>query len=252
MSLREVGKSRRRGRILKAARECIQVGGAERLSLKAIAKSAEVSVATLYNLFGSKEGILVALLLLSIESFRQRQERSSSSDQAQASLPMGSRGQLDSLTDIAIDEFVSDEYFYRELLKSLHQMEAQVHLNGLVGICLDLGEPIIRSMIAAKELAEVVSPRVISHQIFMAFVHAVQLWSSGVTTSAQFRAQVAHSQCLLLAGVATDSFRKQLHERLRALDGEMLDFSRQQPIESNAFTFGATPPDAPTVKGATA
>ena len=226
MSLREVGKTRRRKRILEAARQCIQDGGAQNLSLKGIAEAAEVSVATLYNLFGSKEGIMVALLLLSIESFGQRRLASSSPDGRVSESP----GQIDSLTSIAIEEFVSDEFFYRELLKSLRQMESRVHLNGLVGHCLDLGEPIVESMVAAGELVDVVSPRVLSHQIFMNFVHAVQLWSNGITSSAQFRAQIAHSQCLLLAGVATESLRVKLHARLRELDSEMLAFSDQQPV----------------------
>ncbi len=217
---------RRRIRILEAARQCIQQGGAESLSLKAIAKMAEVSVATLYNLFGSKEGILVTLLVQTIESFR---ERFHSSD-IQAGLSSDRGGQVDSLSEIAIEEFVADEYFYRELLKSLQQMEVRIHLNGLVGLCVDLGEPIIRRMIASGDLLDVVSPRVLSHQLFMNFVHAVQLWSSGVSSSDQFRTQVAHSQCLLLAGIASEAYRAKLHERLRELDREMLDFSDQQPV----------------------
>jgi len=224
MGLREVGKKRRRARILEAARQCIRDGGAENVSLKAIAGAAELSVATLYNLFGSKEGILVALLVSSIESFRQGGGLGPSSPTA--------RGPFDSLSAIAIDEFVSDEFFYRELIKSLSQMESRVHLSGVVGLSLDLGEPIVNRMIAAGELTEVVSPRVLSHHLFMAFVHAVQLWSSGVTSSDQFRTQVAHTQCLLLAGVATEGFRVKLHARLRELDEAMLEFSRQQPVSS--------------------
>jgi AcrR family transcriptional regulator len=236
MSLREVGKNRRRVRILEAARQCIRDGGAENVSLKAIANAAELSVATLYNLFGSKEGILVALLVSSIESFRQR-----SPDVTSPAV----RGRFDSLSAIAIDEFVSDEFFYRELIKSLSQMESRVHLSGLVGLSLDLGEPIVNRMIEAGELTEVVSPRVLSHHLFMGFVHAVQLWSSGVTSSAQFRTQVAHTQCLLLAGVATEGFRIKLHARLRELDEAMLEFSRQQPVSSEISTNITPTPATP-------
>jgi AcrR family transcriptional regulator len=240
MGLREVGKKRRRTRILEAARECIRVGGAESLSLKAIARSAELSVATLYNLFGSKEGILVALLVSSIESFRQRSPGSSFA---------AGRRQIDSLSTVAIDEFASDEFFYRELIKSLRQMESRVHLSGLVGLCLDLGEPIVNRMVAAGDLTEVVSPRVLSHHLFMVFVHAVQLWSSGITTSEQFRIQVAHSQCLLLAGVAKGSFRDKLHARLRELDRAMLEFSRQQPVSSEMSVDLTPPPAERTAQG---
>lgn len=107
-------------------------------------------------------------------------------------------------------------------------------------------------MIAAGELTEVVSPRVLSHQLFMSFVHAVQLWSSGITSSAQFRTQIAHSQCLLLAGVATERYRAKLHARLRELDAEMLVFSEQQPVSPAADTNTPSPTqlNTPTAPGA--
>jgi AcrR family transcriptional regulator len=59
---REEGKEERRRRIVEAARALIRETGDTGLSMRAIAARANVSLATPYNLFGSKRGIVMAVL----------------------------------------------------------------------------------------------------------------------------------------------------------------------------------------------
>lgn len=61
-SRREEGKEERRQRIVTAARSLIRESGDTGLSMRAIAARANVSLATPYNLFGSKRGIVMAVL----------------------------------------------------------------------------------------------------------------------------------------------------------------------------------------------
>ena len=63
MGLRERRKLERRERILAAAQELIRATGSLGLSMRALALKAEVSLATPYNLFGSKGAVLHALRL---------------------------------------------------------------------------------------------------------------------------------------------------------------------------------------------
>ncbi len=60
-SKREAGKADRRKRIVEAARELIKETGDLGLSMRALAEKAQVSIATPYNLFGSKREIVLAL-----------------------------------------------------------------------------------------------------------------------------------------------------------------------------------------------
>ena len=62
MGLREKRKLERRERILAAAQELIRATGSLGLSMRALATKAEVSLATPYNLFGSKRAIVLAVL----------------------------------------------------------------------------------------------------------------------------------------------------------------------------------------------
>src|SRR5215831_10171727 len=62
MSLFETHKAERRERIAQAARALIAERGYEGLTMRDLARAARVSVPTLYNLFGSKDAIIVSEL----------------------------------------------------------------------------------------------------------------------------------------------------------------------------------------------
>src|SRR5689334_6227903 len=62
MGLLEDNKAERRERILRAARKLVAERGYAGLTMRDLADAARVSVPTLYNLFGSKDAILIAEL----------------------------------------------------------------------------------------------------------------------------------------------------------------------------------------------
>src|SRR5947209_19459743 len=62
MTLFDEHKAERRERILRAARKLVAARGYDGLTMRELADAARVSVPTLYNLFGSKDAILVAEL----------------------------------------------------------------------------------------------------------------------------------------------------------------------------------------------
>ena len=226
MSLREVGKARRRRRILEAARALIESGSASDFSIKPVADAAELSVATLYNLFGSKEGVLFALLMESIHSFEERLGELA---------PASPIDRIAAISDLAVAEFTSEERFYRPLLHLIEQMGSRAQLLAVIRRCVDLGHECIGRAIEVGDIQALVEPRVLAHQIFMAFVHALRMWSSGMCSSELFEAQVVHFRVLMLAAVANEPLRSRLHEQLRALDAPMLELS---DLGQGAFDSG--------------
>ena len=72
MSIREEAKARRRGRILRAAVDILARDGPAALSTGRIAERAGVSVATLYNLIGKKDDILLLLITDTIATLESR------------------------------------------------------------------------------------------------------------------------------------------------------------------------------------
>jgi AcrR family transcriptional regulator len=64
--------AKRRQRILHEARRLITRGGIEALNLRALARAAEVTVPTIYNLLGNKEALVVALFSDALQEIEQR------------------------------------------------------------------------------------------------------------------------------------------------------------------------------------
>ncbi|MGQ0701008.1 MAG: TetR/AcrR family transcriptional regulator [Panacagrimonas sp.] len=80
MSLREKQMAQRRTRILSAAEKLIRRTGGTDFTMNALAHEAEVSPATPFNLFGTKEGLLYELLLRSLKEFFSRALAQQSND----------------------------------------------------------------------------------------------------------------------------------------------------------------------------
>ena len=74
-SRRERHKDQRRTRIVDAAYDLLREVGADDLSVKMIAERADVSAATIYNLFGAKGAVLEKVYARDFEAFAQRSPR---------------------------------------------------------------------------------------------------------------------------------------------------------------------------------
>ena len=75
MASREESKDQRRKQIVSAARSLMQQTGDAGFSMKSLADQAGVSLATPYNLFGSKQAIMFALLEADLAHYQVRLEK---------------------------------------------------------------------------------------------------------------------------------------------------------------------------------
>src|SRR6201993_775251 len=110
MGLREKQAGERRDRILAAARKLIRATGGTGFSMRALAEESEVSLATPYNLFGSKSGVLYALLNASLDRVDRAAITFSSSNAVERVLEVAG---------IAADVYTRDAAFYRPLMQFL-------------------------------------------------------------------------------------------------------------------------------------
>jgi AcrR family transcriptional regulator len=99
----------RRARILTAARDLIRETGDTELSMRTLAARAGVSLATPYNLFGSKRAVMLAVLE-DERDFAERFERLDASD---------SIGRIFAAHDLAFSYYAADPDFYRTLWRAL-------------------------------------------------------------------------------------------------------------------------------------
>jgi AcrR family transcriptional regulator len=110
---REQAKAERRSRIVRAARDLIRETGDTDLSMRMIAKRADVSLTTPYNLFGSKRAVVLAVF----EDERDFVVRFARLKAANA------LDRIFDAHDLAIGYFIDDPDFYRTLWKALLNTE---------------------------------------------------------------------------------------------------------------------------------
>lgn len=106
---REQAKAERRDKIVRAARDLIRETGDMNLSMRMIAKRAEVSVATFYNLFGSKRAVVMAVLE-DERDFLQKYQKLKVSNAID---------RIFEAHKLAYGYFVQDPDFYRPLWRAL-------------------------------------------------------------------------------------------------------------------------------------
>lgn len=101
---REQAKSERRARIVEATCDILREVGIEDLSMKMVAVRAEVSLQTVYNLFGSKQAILARVFDQDLAQFEALVAAAPSAD---------ALDRVFDALDIAADLYQADPGFYR-------------------------------------------------------------------------------------------------------------------------------------------
>jgi AcrR family transcriptional regulator len=198
-NLREGGKSRRRERILEAARALLREEGG--FTTERIAQRAQVVPATVYNLLGPRERVLEALARSFADELRERLDAPEPGD------PIG-RSRHIARTTVAM--FVEDPAVARELVRSWPQ---SAHLIGPT--------PLSRMRAALEEarsdgiLRSDARTRQMSELIATACLGALHQWAAGLIDDTTFRRRAITAVDMAVAAAASDRQRERLWRRLR-------------------------------------
>jgi AcrR family transcriptional regulator len=214
MSLFEEHKDERRKRILAAARKLVVQSGYDGLTMRDLAKAARVSVPTLYNLFGSKDAILLAELEASAKLI------------AAKIVPTASffkNGEI--VFEAGMAQIEEAPEFHRAVMQmaltSPESMESRQRAEEAY-IALMAGN--LAAAKAAGELAPWAEPAIVARHMFALYMACFLAWGMGQLDLATFRAAALSGICHLLIGVARGPFEAEVEERLVAL-------LRDQPLD---------------------
>ncbi len=217
--LREKQMAERRGRILDAAESLIRQTGGTDFPMLALAERAEVSPTTPYNLFGSKAGVLYALLNRTMDQINERTQSFSSDNPIERALEAA---------ELGAEFFARDPEFFRSLYLFLLGVRDAVHRPHFMNRGLEfwqrpLETPEPRALLPAGIKAEELARELMIH-----FVGVMELWLHEELDDDGFRAQTVYGTTLLLLGLADDALRQRLLKRLK-------DARRKLPRD---FSFG--------------
>lgn len=214
MGLREEQQGQRRQRILKAAKRLIREGGAEALVMRELARRAEVSLATPYNLFSGKADILHALLIESVEQTEARQA-------ALKELTPISR--CFGVLDCAADQYTQDAAYGRALMRALweqpdHTLTPQVWQRSISGMA-----QLFRQAQAAGELGDEIDPDLLAYQQFFDFLIALEGWTFGYLDDAGFKAQFRYGLALSINAACSEDSRCKARALLLACQNDLAE-----------------------------
>lgn len=202
-------QQQRRRRILKSAGIQLQKHGLDALTMQSIAEVSEVSTKTLYNLFGSRD-----LLLLEAASERLIDlEHSSEVDDAEAGIP-----QLLAFTVGTMAQFEEMPKYARAVIAII--MRANMDEETAKQTLGPVKRFAMASLLVAQqqgELRDDVAIEDIAHLIAANLWGVVLLWEKGVLQLEQLKMQIALSHCLTLTPLCVGKRQEQMQTRLNAL-----------------------------------
>lgn len=210
---REQAKAERRQKIMRAARDMIRETGDMNLSMRELAKRAEVSVATSYNLFGSKRAVVMAVLE-DERDFVQKYHKLHVANAIE---------RIFEAYELAYGYFVQDPDFYRPLWRALLTAGSKEDDTGLVSperqaqtraawhllLTEARDEGLLRADIAVTPLE-----RALSHIAGGTLLS----WAVGTLDTEDLMASVGHGYALLLSAAATLEGRDLLERKRRTYE----------------------------------
>jgi len=212
VSRREAGKAERRRRIIHAARDLIRETGNAGLSMRALAARAGVSLATPYNLFGSKRAILLSVL----DDIREYLDRF---NQLRAIDPLE---RLFGALDICIDFYVADPEFYRTIWAALFDPSDEFRSQIFNSRRAAFWEGLVNDAAKAGVIAPEVDTRLLFKALDRSFGATMLDWVTGELNHDQLGPAIRHAYALILKGAASPDWRGPLEARILQSQGAML------------------------------
>lgn len=196
----EKGKSARKRRILNAARELVSESDENGLSMRVLAENAGVSVATPYNLFGSKRAVLLQLFEDDARRFGTIFEAKCSSDKLL---------KIFELNEMTFDFWDNERDYFRNLMSALYRsQDADLRVSVLRPRNSYLKQ-LVRDCIADGLLDPATNAVLLSRLMVGLHSHIAQDWAAGNVSSERARLDIgyAHSTILLSAGTRRSTHR---------------------------------------------
>jgi AcrR family transcriptional regulator len=214
-SKREEGKEGRRKRIVEAVRALIRETGDTGLSMRAIAARADVSLATPYNLFGSKRGVVMAVL----EDAREFQERFASLKNLTAI------ERIFKALSITFAYHVQDPEFYRTLWASLLDPrggDAELRAELITPQNALFWRGLLEEARREGAIAEDIDMDLLQQSLNGRFAAVILNWIMGGGHVRELEPAACFAYASTLCACATEDFRPEIRGRMLTFQAELL------------------------------
>jgi len=201
---REAGKAERRQRIIRAARELIRETGNAGLSMRVLAARAGVSLATPYNLFGSKRAIVLAVLQ-DVREFHDRFSHLRATDPLE---------RIFSAVDIQIEIYLADPAIYKTMWAAVFDTSDDLRATLWNAKRDAFWRGLIAAAVEAGAIGREVSQEWLQRQLDHLFRCIMLDWVVGILPPEAVGPATQHGYALMLKGACTPEWSGPLTARI--------------------------------------
>jgi AcrR family transcriptional regulator len=218
MSARELAKSQRRDDILAAARRLIRQSRDLGFSMRALAEEAGVSIATPYNLFGSKQTILLAVLDADLIDF----------ETALGEIRADEISALFEAVALMTEHLTGEPDFYRSVLSGLSRQGGLRFRLMVSGPRYLLWKRLLTQATDAGLLRRDLDLDPFTVTLSQLMLANVVEWAQGTLEPEEMEARIQYGLALALLGVSAPRCREHLEARLRDAEARLQRLWRVQ------------------------
>jgi AcrR family transcriptional regulator len=214
-TLRETNIEFRRQRILEAARGLIAGGGMQSLSMRKIAVESGLAVTTLYNLYGSRDDILFALVEDAVDRIVPILDAEAPIEEPLA--------RCRAVITVSVEYFAENDAIYRPMMVASYEglSDGLAADRRLAKRAAGMQREGIEQAIAQGLLTDTLDPERLGEQIYHGYELACVQWAFGLLDDAGFRARALYGMYIALLAVASDALRPEIEAELKALEDEL-------------------------------
>ena len=220
MPTREEAKRGRRKRILRAARDLVRETEQTGFSMRALAERADVSLVTPYNLLGSKQAIMYALLDEDIQEYAKRLARSR-------------KDQLDLFFEavtLGRRFFEKEPEYYRTVLFAVYNDGGREYRSMFRGPRRALWRSLVEGATGAGYLSAEVDADAFASNLALIYFAAILEWVSGEITLEEMDIRAQYGFALALLAIVTSDHRERLHVHALKMQRKLRKFSNRTSV----------------------
>lgn len=207
MVTRAESRTQRRAGIIFAARAMIKENDTENgeISMRQLAVRANVSVTTVYNIFGSKQGLMISVLHDDHEAYREWFSRVRSADPLQ---------QFFDAVTLACQLYASEPSFYKSVQFSVYNGSAQDLRLAHLGPRHIFLENIVRDAVELGAINASVNIAAFGNLLNGIFRWTVLRWALNDVTLDQLEAEIGYGFCAALLPLIDDAHAAEMQNRM--------------------------------------
>lgn len=216
MGLRAENMEKRRQRILAAAQALIDRAGIEAWSMRKVARAADVSVTTLYNLFGSKDEIRAALC----NDFFHDLDRDLADTPLDRPLERAR-----AIVTVGVDHVVAEAEMTRPAVLAAEQGPAEE--DPATPLAIGMQREALQAAMDRGLLHDDLRADLLAAEVYAGFHRAALGWARGEIDAADFRNRALYALTVCLLAAATEKTRAELVRALNTLERKLARRARK-------------------------